>query len=105
MSGLVSWRPGTAGRNCGQLTVIRFRLPDSLAIAPMVRALIRAAAAATRATRSSRNPTEEATPKRRANVLEAAKRFAAGEGDLKALNPDWDSTLLDQAARGDLVLA
>ena len=41
---------------------------------------------------AGRNPSEEATAKRRAN--DAAKRFAAGEGNLKALNPDWDNTFL-----------
>ena len=51
---------------------------------------------------AGRNPSEEATAKRRANVLDAAKRFAAGEGNLKALNPDWDNTFLDQLAANDL---
>ena len=37
-----------------------------------------------------------------ANVLDAAKRFAAGEGNLKALNPVWDNTFLDQLAANDL---
>ena len=35
-------------------------------------------------------------------MLDAAKRFAAGEGNLKALNPDWDNTFLDQLAANDL---
>jgi 2,3-dihydroxyphenylpropionate 1,2-dioxygenase len=51
---------------------------------------------------AGRHPSEEATAKRRANVLDAAKRFAAGEGNLKALNPDWDNTFLDQLAANDL---
>ena len=51
---------------------------------------------------AGRHPSEEATAKRRANVLDAAKRFAAGEGNLKALNPDWDTTFLDQLAANDL---
>ena len=51
---------------------------------------------------AGRNPSEEATAKRRANVLDVAKRFAAGEGNLKALNPDWDNTFLDQLAANDL---
>src|SRR3954467_8712425 len=51
---------------------------------------------------AGRNPSEEASAKRRANVLDAAKRFAAGEGNLKALNPDWDNTFLDQLAANDL---
>jgi len=51
---------------------------------------------------AGRNPTAEATAKRLANVLDAAKRFAAGEGNLKALNPDWDNTFLDQLAANDL---
>ena len=51
---------------------------------------------------AGRHPTAEATAKRRANVLDAAKRFAAGEGNLKALNPDWDNTFLDQLAANDL---
>src|SRR6478752_5324219 len=42
------------------------------------------------------------TEKRLANVLDAAKRFAAGEGNLKALNPNWDNTFLDQLAANDL---
>src|SRR6478735_4007638 len=51
---------------------------------------------------AGRHPTAEATAKRRANVIDAAKRFAAGEGNLKALNPDWDNTFLDQLAANDL---
>ena len=51
---------------------------------------------------AGRRPSEEATAKRRANVLDAARRFAAGEGNLKALNPDWDNTFLDQLAANDL---
>ena len=30
------------------------------------------------------------------------ERFAAGEGNLKALNPDWDAPFLDQLAANDL---
>ena len=51
---------------------------------------------------AGRHPTEEATAKRQANVLDAARRFAAGEGNLKALNPDCDNTFLDQLAAGNL---
>jgi 2,3-dihydroxyphenylpropionate 1,2-dioxygenase len=51
---------------------------------------------------AGRHPSAEATAKRRANVLDAAKRFAAGEGNLKALNPNWDNTFLDQLAANDL---
>lgn len=35
-------------------------------------------------------------------VVDAAKRFAAGEGNVKALNPSWDNTFLDQLAANDL---
>ena len=51
---------------------------------------------------AGRHPSEEATAKRRANVINAAKRFAAGEGNLKDLNPAWDNTFLDQLAANDL---
>jgi 2,3-dihydroxyphenylpropionate 1,2-dioxygenase len=51
---------------------------------------------------AGRHPSKETTAKRRANVIESARRFAAGEGNLKALNPEWDKTFLDQLAANDL---
>jgi hypothetical protein len=34
-------------------------------------------------------------------VLDAVTRFAAGEGNLKALDPNWDNTFVDKLAAGD----
>jgi 2,3-dihydroxyphenylpropionate 1,2-dioxygenase len=51
---------------------------------------------------AGRHPTAEATAARRARVIESARQFAAGAGNLKPLNPAWDQTFLDQLAANDL---
>jgi 2,3-dihydroxyphenylpropionate 1,2-dioxygenase len=51
---------------------------------------------------AGRHPTAEARAARQQRVIEAAKEFAAGAGNLKPLNPDWDRTFLDQLAANDL---
>jgi len=39
---------------------------------------------------------------RQTAVMQAAHEFAAGRGDLRALNPDWDQRFLDLLDRGEL---
>ncbi|MGE3663905.1 MAG: 3-carboxyethylcatechol 2,3-dioxygenase [Pseudonocardia sp.] len=51
---------------------------------------------------SGRHPTPEARAARQQRVVDAARRFAAGAGNLRPLNPEWDNTFLDQLAANDL---
>jgi 2,3-dihydroxyphenylpropionate 1,2-dioxygenase len=51
---------------------------------------------------AGRHPTAEARAARQERVIAAAKQFAAGAGNLKPLNPDWDQKFLDQLAANDL---
>jgi 2,3-dihydroxyphenylpropionate 1,2-dioxygenase len=51
---------------------------------------------------AGRHPTAEARAARQDRVIAAARQFAAGAGNLKPLNPDWDRTFLDQLAANDL---
>jgi 2,3-dihydroxyphenylpropionate 1,2-dioxygenase len=53
---------------------------------------------------AGRHPTAEARARRQDRVIAAAKEFAAGAGNLKPLNPDWDNEFLDQLAANDLDL-
>ena len=51
---------------------------------------------------AGRHPTAEARAARQERVIAAARQFAAGEGNFKPLNPDWDQRFLDQLAANDL---
>jgi 2,3-dihydroxyphenylpropionate 1,2-dioxygenase len=51
---------------------------------------------------AGRHPTAEARAARQERVIAAAKEFAAGTGNLKPLNPDWDRAFLDQLSANDL---
>jgi 2,3-dihydroxyphenylpropionate 1,2-dioxygenase len=51
---------------------------------------------------AGRHPTAEARAARQERVIAAAQQFAAGAGNLKPLNPDWDQKFLDQVAANDL---
>ncbi|SCG78000.1 3-carboxyethylcatechol 2,3-dioxygenase [Micromonospora inositola] len=47
-------------------------------------------------------PTNEARRAREQRVIDAAKRFAAGEADIMDLNPSWDEAFMDLLASGQL---
>lgn len=49
-----------------------------------------------------RHLTPQARDERQQRVINAAKAFAAGEADIKDLAPEWDRTLMDILAAGDL---
>lgn len=49
-----------------------------------------------------RHLTPAARDERQQRVINTAKAFAAGEADIKDLAPDWDRTLMDILASGDL---
>ncbi len=51
---------------------------------------------------AGRHPTAAARDARQQRVVAAARAFAAGEGNLKPLNPAWDRAFLDQVEAGDL---
>jgi 2,3-dihydroxyphenylpropionate 1,2-dioxygenase len=51
---------------------------------------------------AGRHPTAEARAARQDRVVAAAQQFAAGAGNLKPLNPDWDQVFIDQLAANDL---
>jgi 2,3-dihydroxyphenylpropionate 1,2-dioxygenase len=51
---------------------------------------------------AGRHPTAAARAARQERVIAAAQQFAAGTGNLKPLNPEWDRTFLDQLAANDL---
>ncbi|MBP0623730.1 3-carboxyethylcatechol 2,3-dioxygenase [Cupriavidus consociatus] len=51
---------------------------------------------------AGRNPSPESRAARQARTLAAAQAFAAGESDLRALNPEWDRAFLKTMASGDL---
>jgi 2,3-dihydroxyphenylpropionate 1,2-dioxygenase len=51
---------------------------------------------------AGRHPTAAARAARQERVIAAARQFAAGEGNLKPLNPAWDQRFLDHLAAGDL---
>lgn len=51
---------------------------------------------------AGRHPTAAARAARQQRVIDAARQFAAGAGNLKPLNPEWDNTFLDQLVAGDL---
>jgi 2,3-dihydroxyphenylpropionate 1,2-dioxygenase len=51
---------------------------------------------------AGRHPSAEARAARQERVVAAAHQFAAGAGNLKPLNPDWDQAFLDQLAANDL---
>lgn len=50
----------------------------------------------------NRNPAPEARALRQQRTIEAAKAFAAGAGNIRDLNPDWDNAFLDILATGNL---
>lgn len=49
-----------------------------------------------------RHLTAQARDERQQRVIDTARAFAAGEADIKDLAPDWDRTLMDILASGDL---
>jgi 2,3-dihydroxyphenylpropionate 1,2-dioxygenase len=51
---------------------------------------------------AGRHPTAEVRAARQERVLAAAQQFAAGAGNLKPLNPDWDRMFLDHIAANEL---
>ncbi|HEY7814374.1 MAG TPA: 3-carboxyethylcatechol 2,3-dioxygenase [Nakamurella sp.] len=51
---------------------------------------------------AGRHPTAAARAARQDRVIDAARRFAAGEGNLKELNPEWDQTFLHHLQTNDL---
>ena len=51
---------------------------------------------------AGRHPTAADRAARQERVIAAAQQFAAGKGNLKPLNPEWDQRFLDQLAANDL---
>ncbi len=51
---------------------------------------------------AGRHPTAEARAARQDRVIAAAREFAAGSGNLKPLNPGWDTAFLDKIEKNDL---
>jgi 2,3-dihydroxyphenylpropionate 1,2-dioxygenase len=51
---------------------------------------------------AGRHPTAAARAARQDRVVAAARAFAAGEGNLKPLNPGWDTAFLDSIEKNDL---
>ncbi len=51
---------------------------------------------------AGRHPTAAARAARQDRVVAAARDFAAGAGNLKPLNPEWDLAFLDRIEAGDL---
>lgn len=49
-----------------------------------------------------RHPTAAARDARQTRVIETAKLFAAGQADIRDLNPEWDREFMDVMARGTL---
>lgn len=49
-----------------------------------------------------RHPTPEARAAREANTIAVAKAFAAGEADIRDLNPEWDAAFMDICRSGEL---
>lgn len=49
-----------------------------------------------------RNPTAAARDARQQRVIDTARAFAAGEADIRELNPEWDEAFLDVCASGKL---
>jgi 2,3-dihydroxyphenylpropionate 1,2-dioxygenase len=49
---------------------------------------------------TGRNPSPEARAQRQARTIETARRFAAGQADIKELNPAWDRAFLDSCRSG-----
>jgi 2,3-dihydroxyphenylpropionate 1,2-dioxygenase len=58
--------------------------------------------AARRMLTDNRNPPPEARALRQQRTIASAKAFAAGEGNLRDLNPEWDNAFLDLLEAGNL---
>lgn len=51
---------------------------------------------------AGRHPTPEARAAREANTIATAKAFAAGEANIRDLNPEWDGAFMDICRSGNL---
>lgn len=49
-----------------------------------------------------RNATEAVREARQQRVIDTARKFAAGEANIRDLNPAWDREFMEWCARGDL---
>lgn len=49
-----------------------------------------------------RSPTDEARAARQQRVIDTARAFAAGEADIRDLNPEWDEAFMEVCASGRL---